>query len=131
LPFFTTDTDKAGLFLRQANASRIVLSIEEVVGNSTAQTATIREAFACRKNNPALSVSVVKNGKIVFANGYGVQSLEDKKPVTNTTLFGIASLTKGFTSALFFWLMSRQYLCNSKTTLIPDAILMLKVYMFY
>lgn len=61
---------------------------------------TIEDSFACRKNNPALSVSIVKNGKIVYADGFGVNSLKTKEPVTNTTLFGIASLTKGFTSAL-------------------------------
>lgn len=61
---------------------------------------TIRDSFACRKNNPGLSVAIVKDGQIVYANGFGVQSLESKKPVNKDTLFGIASLTKAFTSTL-------------------------------
>ncbi|XP_052101404.1 uncharacterized protein LOC127735305 [Mytilus californianus] len=77
---------------------------------------TIQDSFACRKNNPALSVSIVKKGKIVFADGFGVDSLDSKEPVTNTTLFGIASLTKGFTSALLAKLTdhSREYSLNSR-----------------
>lgn len=61
---------------------------------------TIRDSFSCRKNNPGLSVAIVKDGQIVYANGFGVQSLESRKPVTKDTLFGIASLTKAFTSTL-------------------------------
>ncbi|VDI43176.1 Hypothetical predicted protein [Mytilus galloprovincialis] len=77
---------------------------------------TIEDSFACRKNNPALSVSIVKNGKIVYADGFGVNSLKTKEPVTNTTLFGIASLTKGFTSALLSKLtdQNRNYSLNSR-----------------
>lgn len=33
--------------------------------------------------------SIVKDGKIVFAEGFGYRNLQTKEPVTNTTLFGI------------------------------------------
>jgi CubicO group peptidase (beta-lactamase class C family) len=48
---------------------------------------------------PGLSLAVVKDGKVVYAKGYGVRKLGDSAPVTENTLFGIASNTKAFTAA--------------------------------
>jgi len=48
---------------------------------------------------PGISLSIVKDGKILLAKGYGVKKLGEKKPVTEHTLFSIASNTKAFTSA--------------------------------
>jgi CubicO group peptidase (beta-lactamase class C family) len=48
---------------------------------------------------PGLSLAVVKDGKVVYAKGYGVRKLGDPAPVSENTLFGIASNTKAFTAA--------------------------------
>ncbi len=48
---------------------------------------------------PGLSVAIVKDGKVVFAKGYGQRSLEDRRPVETDTLFAIGSITKQFTCA--------------------------------
>src|SRR5512140_1752423 len=48
---------------------------------------------------PGLSLAVVKDGKVVYAKGYGVRKLGDPAPVNENTLFGIASNTKAFTAA--------------------------------
>lgn len=48
---------------------------------------------------PGIAVAVIKDGKVVHAKGYGVQSLSTRKKVDEHTLFGIASNTKAFTSA--------------------------------
>jgi CubicO group peptidase (beta-lactamase class C family) len=48
---------------------------------------------------PGIAVGIVKDGKVVFARGYGVRRLGDPAPVTPKTLFGIASNTKAFTAA--------------------------------
>ncbi|MBC7400301.1 MAG: beta-lactamase family protein, partial [Mucilaginibacter sp.] len=48
---------------------------------------------------PGIAVAVVKDDKIVYAHGYGVASLNTKKPVDANTLFGIASNSKAFTVA--------------------------------
>jgi CubicO group peptidase (beta-lactamase class C family) len=50
-------------------------------------------------NVPGIAVGIVKDGKPVFAKGYGVRQLGSAEPVTPRTLFGIASNTKAFTSA--------------------------------
>ena len=48
---------------------------------------------------PGISLSIVKDGKLVLAKGYGVKKLGEKNPVTEHTLFSIASNTKAFTAA--------------------------------
>ncbi len=46
-----------------------------------------------------LSVAVVQEGRIVFANVYGKSSLDSGQPVKKDTRFSIGSVTKQFTSA--------------------------------
>lgn len=48
---------------------------------------------------PGIAVAIVKDGKVVYAHGYGVRSLATGKKVDENTLFGIASNSKAFTSA--------------------------------
>lgn len=48
---------------------------------------------------PGIAVCVIKDQKIVHAKGYGVRSLDTKLPVTEKTLYGIASNSKAFTAA--------------------------------
>lgn len=59
----------------------------------------IKQYLKC-KNSPGLALSVVKNGHIVMSNGFGVKRFYSSEAVTNKTLFGISSVTKGFTSIL-------------------------------
>src|SRR5262245_5165818 len=46
---------------------------------------------------PGAAVAVVKDGKIILAKGYGYRDVEHEQPVTGTTLFPIASITKSIT----------------------------------
>jgi len=46
---------------------------------------------------PGAAVAVVRDGKILFAKGYGYRDVEHKLPVTGKTVFPIASMTKSFT----------------------------------
>jgi CubicO group peptidase (beta-lactamase class C family) len=48
---------------------------------------------------PGIAVGIVKDGKLVFAKGYGVRELGQPGKVDADTLFGIASNTKAFTTA--------------------------------
>jgi CubicO group peptidase (beta-lactamase class C family) len=48
---------------------------------------------------PAMSVSIVENGKTVFAKGYGVRSIATHAPANEHTAFPIGSESKAFTSA--------------------------------
>lgn len=46
------------------------------------------------------SVAVVDGNKVIYSKGFGYRDIENKKPVTANTLFGIGSSTKAFTAAL-------------------------------
>jgi CubicO group peptidase (beta-lactamase class C family) len=46
-----------------------------------------------------LAISVVKDGRVVFAKGYGVRELGKPEPVDSATLFAIGSTTKAMTAA--------------------------------
>jgi len=48
---------------------------------------------------PGVAIAVVKDGRVVFAKGYGVRALGDTGRVDAHTLFQIASNTKAFTTA--------------------------------
>ena len=48
---------------------------------------------------PGAAVAVVKNGKVVRMNGYGVATLEFSVPVTSETVFEIGSVSKQMTAA--------------------------------
>lgn len=47
---------------------------------------------------PGIAVSVVFDGKVVLAKGYGVKKVNEPAPVDAHTLFNIASNTKAFTA---------------------------------
>jgi CubicO group peptidase (beta-lactamase class C family) len=48
-------------------------------------------------NIPGMAICVVKDGKVEVMKGYGVRDVETKAPVTDETLFMIASNSKAFT----------------------------------
>jgi CubicO group peptidase (beta-lactamase class C family) len=46
------------------------------------------------------AVAVVEKNKVIYAKGFGYRDLENKLPVTPTTLFAIGSCTKAFTASI-------------------------------
>lgn len=49
-------------------------------------------------NIPGVGIGIVKNGKLVFVKGYGYRDYAKKLPITENTLFQIASNSKLFTA---------------------------------
>jgi len=49
-------------------------------------------------NIPGLALAIVKDGKVVTMEGYGVRDVQSKEPVDENTLFMIASNSKLFTA---------------------------------
>ena len=47
---------------------------------------------------PGLAVGVIRDGEIIFMEGFGYRDLKNKLPVTPKTVFGIGSVSKSFTS---------------------------------
>ena len=50
-------------------------------------------------NQPGMAIAVVKDGKTVFAKGYGIREMGKADRVDEDTLFAIASNSKAFTTA--------------------------------
>jgi CubicO group peptidase (beta-lactamase class C family) len=50
-------------------------------------------------NVPGLALTIVKDGQVVVARGYGTRTMGRSEPVDEHTIFQIASNTKAFTSA--------------------------------
>jgi beta-glucosidase-like glycosyl hydrolase/CubicO group peptidase (beta-lactamase class C family) len=63
--------------------SRILQGIDKVI-----------EAAILEEVMPGCQVLVARNGKIIFEKAYGYHTYTKKIPVTNTTLYDIASITK-------------------------------------
>ena len=57
-------------------------------------------------NVPGLTLAIVNNGSIFLTRGYGVTDLDSGSPVTNETLFYVASTGKAMTSMMLAELMA-------------------------
>ena len=68
--------------------------------------AAVDEVFARQgfDGDPGCAVSVVIDGDVVFAGGYGAADLETGEPITERTTFDIASVSKQFTAAAIYLL---------------------------
>jgi CubicO group peptidase (beta-lactamase class C family) len=77
------------------------------IGTACAQPLTqvkaagIDSIFAKYNNTtgPGCVIAVIKDGKVVFKKAYGLANLEYNAPLTTTSVFDIASLSKQFTGA--------------------------------
>lgn len=81
---------------------RVLLLLPLLLSTQAADLAVI-DAY-CRKaltdwNVPGFSIAIVKDDKIQMTRGYGLREMNKGEPVTEHTLFAIASNTKAFTSA--------------------------------
>jgi CubicO group peptidase (beta-lactamase class C family) len=70
----------------------------ELDANTLADIDRIFEDYALDSHIPGMVYGIVKDGRLVHVRGLGVQDLESKRPVTQDTLFRIASMTKAFTA---------------------------------
>lgn len=61
-------------------------------------------------NLPGLSVGIVEDKKPVFSKGYGFANIKTKKPITDKTLFRIASISKVFTAIAILQLEEKKKL---------------------
>jgi CubicO group peptidase (beta-lactamase class C family) len=65
-----------------------------------ARSAKVDAVFASfnKPDSPGCAVSVMKDGAIVHAHGYGLANLETGTPITPASIFSIASISKQFTA---------------------------------
>src|ERR1700685_767674 len=90
-------------------AMRTSLVFASVILASSAQGQTLSPEMAAkvdkvfekwnRTDSPGCAVGVYKDGQIVYEHGYGMANLNDDVPVTQATVFHVASMSKQFTAA--------------------------------
>lgn len=49
-----------------------------------------------KPGEPGGAVLVVRNGKVIYKKGYGVEDIQTKNPITSQTLFNVGSISKTF-----------------------------------
>lgn len=54
---------------------------------------------------PGMVAGIVRDGQVLWTKGFGYSNIETKTPVTNSTIFHLASLTKTFASAVIIQLV--------------------------
>ncbi|HEY2377389.1 MAG TPA: serine hydrolase [Gemmatimonadaceae bacterium] len=71
---------------------------------------------------PGLSIAIVRNDSVIYAKGFGVQSVAAKTPVNEKTLFEIGSSSKAFTATLIAMLVGegKMHWDDRLTTYLPD-----------
>jgi CubicO group peptidase (beta-lactamase class C family) len=59
---------------------------------------------------PGMSVAIVRNQQVIYAEGYGYADFENKIPATHETPYNIASITKTFSAAVLMKLVEQRRL---------------------
>jgi len=76
------------------------LEIVKLEAKAVTKQGQVDQLFALwdNKNTPGAAVSIVKDGELLYKNGYGMSNLEYDIPITPATIFHIASVSKQFTA---------------------------------
>lgn len=78
---------------------KYLLSFEKLQSKAVSAEGQVDELFIPwdSEETPGAAVAVVKDGKIIYKNGYGMANLEYDIPITPASVFHIASVSKQFT----------------------------------
>src|ERR1044072_913606 len=76
----------------------LVLTVSAVAQNKVDDFDKYVEAARQEWKVPGMAVTVVQDGKVILAKGYGVRELGKTAPVDADTLFGAMSTTKAMTA---------------------------------
>lgn len=79
--------------------------------------------FLQQWNLAGMTMSIIKDGKLVFAHGYGYSDVETKMPVNPGNLFRIASVSKLITATAIMKLVEKKKISLDSKVFGPNAIL--------
>jgi CubicO group peptidase (beta-lactamase class C family) len=115
LPKHTQKVETNGLNFKITN------ELSDFAGNKfIAKEANI---FLQQWNLAGMTMSIVKDGKLVFAHGYGYSDIETKTPVNPGDLFRIASVSKLITATAIMKLVEKKVISLDSKVFGPNAIL--------
>jgi CubicO group peptidase (beta-lactamase class C family) len=81
------------------------------------------QEFLQQWNLAGMTMSVVKDGKLVYAHGFGYSDVEAKQPVEAGNLFRIASVSKLITAVSIIKLVEKKAITLDSKVFGPNAIL--------
>jgi CubicO group peptidase (beta-lactamase class C family) len=100
----------AALLASCGNRSEIssgdILQGETGVRLDTTLTPLIQEVMQAY-DLPGFAIGVVEDNEVVYARGFGYKNIDTKKPVTTTTLFHMASISKPFVATAVMQLVEQ------------------------
>jgi CubicO group peptidase (beta-lactamase class C family) len=84
---------------KKDHSGKYELFIQSIKPKAITQNEQVDELFTVwdTKETPGAAVAVVKNGTIIYKNGYGIANLEYDIPINTKSIFHIASVSKQFT----------------------------------
>ncbi len=103
---FTLASDKKGEYRievesidEQGHTGTYELLMQSIKPKAVTQNEQVDELFTVwdTNNTPGAAVAIVKDGAIIYKKGYGMANLEYDIPITPSTIFHIASISKQFT----------------------------------
>jgi CubicO group peptidase (beta-lactamase class C family) len=100
-----------GILIKLARALLVLLSLAGVVAGQSQSDKTSKEKSDSRSqqvdklfaawdkpDSPGAALMVFKDGSIIYQRGYGIANLEYAIPITPSTVFHVASVSKQFTA---------------------------------
>jgi len=82
-----------------ANCVLVLAGIEPACGQQPSQAIDRIFSELTAPGSPGCAVGVYRDGKIIFAKGYGLADVEENVPITPQTVFDVGSVSKQFTGA--------------------------------
>ena len=84
---------------QDAEPGRYEIKIEKLLAAALSITDNVDRLFTQwdKADSPGCALAVVKDGKIIYKRGYGLANLEYNIPITPSTVFHVASVSKQFT----------------------------------
>src|SRR4030095_365891 len=74
-------------------------SSDPVSSASMEEFETRLDHLRMESNIPGMVAGIVRDGQVIWTKTYGYENVKLQKPVTDSTIFHLASLTKTFASA--------------------------------
>jgi CubicO group peptidase (beta-lactamase class C family) len=88
-------------------SSVLLLTSSQTIAQTEKAEAAIQSIM---QSNPVvgLSVAVVKNNKVIYNHSFGFKDVEKQLPLTNASIFRIASISKSFTTTAIMQLVAEK-----------------------
>lgn len=87
-------------FNEEGPSGAYTLSLKHLKPKARTEEEQIDQLFTAwdRDDSPGVAVAIIQGGEIIFKKGYGIANLEYGIPITPSSVFHIASISKQFTA---------------------------------